>query len=193
MEIPLLLILITIFSLSVLVIFKTIFHRKKFTNMAGMMIAMSMGMSVGLTVGVIVGILISENFFMATILGIAVGMSVGFLAGIPVSIIAVLDGMLSGIMGGMMGAMLGEMIVIEYHDAIVKIMFFLFLSTLLILLHLIQKEVSKKEVTFYTNPLLTIILFGFIFIVLNQLGPIFTDVKTPNDHKQNHIGHHSNE
>ncbi|MDQ0232422.1 hypothetical protein [Metabacillus malikii] len=188
MGVSLFLILISIFSLSVLVIYKVTYHRKKFTNMTGMMIAMSIGMSVGLTVGVIVGIVISDNFFIATILGMAAGFLIGFLTGLPVSIIAVLDGMLSGIMGGMMGAMLGEMITVEYRDAIVKIMIFLFLSTLLILLHLIQKEVSNKEATFYNHPLFIIILYSFIFILLNQLDPIFSDIEAPNE--QNHIEHH---
>ena len=58
MGVSLFLILISIFSLSVLVIYKVTYHRKKFTNMTGMMIAMSIGMSVGLTVGVIVGIIV---------------------------------------------------------------------------------------------------------------------------------------
>ncbi|GAB3796925.1 hypothetical protein [Virgibacillus kimchii] len=188
---PLLLILITIFSLSVLIIYKSFLYRDKITNMVGMMIAMSIGMSIGLTVGVILGILIPDNFFMATILGIVIGMSTGFIAGLPISAMAVLDGLLSGLMGGMMGAMLGEMIAIEYYDSTIKIMFFLFLFTLLILFFVIQKEVNKKESTFYTNPLFIVILFGLIFIVFNQMEPIVTNVDdSPNHH---HIEHHSNE
>lgn len=183
---PLLLILITIFSLSVLIIYKTKTLRDNITNMIGMMIAMTIGMSVGLIIGVIFGILIPDNFFMATILGIIIGMSTGFIAGISVSIMAVLDGVLSGLMGGMMGAMLGEMVAIEYQDSIIKIMFFLFLSTLLMLLYLIQKEVNKKELAFYTNPLFIIILFGLIFVIFNQIGPIFTDVDTPNHNHSEH-------
>src|SRR5699024_12175880 len=125
MSISLFLICLTITLLSSFVVGKTAYNRKQVTCMTGMMIAMTMGMIVGLTVVVVFGILFMDNFFFATILGMIVGMVIGFLAGIPVSVMAVLDGLLSGLMGGMMGAMLGAMIVPEYHEAIVKIMFFL--------------------------------------------------------------------
>src|SRR5699024_9118254 len=97
----------------------------------------------------------------------------GFLSGIPVSVMAVLDGLLSGLMGGMMGAMLGAMIAPEYREAIVKIMFFLFLATLLILLYMIHKELIRIKTAFYMHPLITFVLFEFFIIVFNQLGPIF--------------------
>src|SRR5690625_6506803 len=107
-------------------------------------------MSVCLSIVVIFWILFSGNLFISTVLGMLVGMFVGFLAGVPVSIMAILDGMLSGLMGGMMGAMLGEMITVEYRDAIAKIMFFLFLGTLLILLRMINQEVNKTK-NIYNN------------------------------------------
>ena len=190
MSISLFLICLTITLLSSIVVGKTAYNRKQVTCMTGMMIAMTMGMIVGLTVGVVFGILFMDNFFLATILGMIVGMVIGFLAGIPVSVMAVLDGLLSGLMGGMMGAMLGAMIVPEYHEAIVKIMFFLFLATLFILLYMMQREVSRNKANFYSNPLITIALFGLFFVVFNQLGPIFKDTVSPN---QNHGDHHSNE
>lgn len=151
--------------------------------MAGMMIAMALGMSVGLTAGVIFGILFSGNFFIATVYGILVGMVVGFLAGLPLSLVATLDGMLSGLMGGMMGAMLGEMIQVEYHDAITKIMFFLFLGTFLILIKMINQEVSRNSNS-YKILLITITLFGLIFIAFEQLGPVF--ITDSLEHIHNH-------
>src|SRR5690625_304929 len=170
---------------TIFVISKTIYFRKKITSMTGMMIAMTLGMSVGLTVGVIFAIIFSSNFFIATVLGMLVGMFVGFLAGIPISIMAILDGMLSGLMGGMMGAMLGEMISVEYHDAITKIMFFLFLGILFILLRMINQEVNKTT-NIYNNLLILVILFGFFFIAFDLFDPVFINNDTP---IQNHSGH----
>lgn len=190
MGVSLLLIFLTIILLSFIVVGKTVYNRKRVTCMTGMMIAMTMGMIVGLTVGVMFGILFTDNFFMATILGMVVGMVIGFLAGIPVSVMAVLDGLLSGLMGGMMGAMLGSMIALEYREAIVKIMFFLFLATLLILLYMIQKELNRNKTAFYTNPLITVVLFGLLFLVFNQLGPVFKETNSP---EQNHAENDSNE
>src|SRR5690625_198715 len=190
MGIPLYLIFLTIILLSFIVVGKTVYNRKKVTCMTGMMIAMTMGMIVGLTVGVVFGILFTDNFFMATILGMVVGMTIGFLAGIPVSVMAVLDGLLAGLMGGMMGAMLGAMIAPEYREAIVKIMFFLFLATLLILLYMIQKEINRNETAFYTNPLITVVLFGLFFVVFNQFGLVFKEVGSP---EHNHVEDNSNE
>src|SRR5699024_10553252 len=126
MRISLFLICLTITLLSSFVVGMIAYNRMLVTCLRVMLIAMTIGMIVGLTVGVVFGILFMDNFFLATILGMIVGMVIGFLAGIPVSVMAVLDGLLSGLMGGMMGAMLGAMIVPEYHEAIVKIMFFLF-------------------------------------------------------------------
>src|SRR5699024_3655787 len=84
-----------------------------------------------------------------------------------ISIMAVLDGLLSGLMGGMMGAMLGVMIALDYREAMVKIMFFLFLATMLILIYMIQKEVNGKITAFYRNPLAPVALMGFIYIRIN--------------------------
>ncbi|GAB3797629.1 hypothetical protein [Virgibacillus kimchii] len=112
---PLLLIFITIFSLSLLIIYKNFFYRDKITKMVGMMVAM-----------------------------------------------------------------LGNMIEIEYQNSIVIIMFLLFLSTLLLLLYIIQKEVNKNKLIFYTSPLFIAVLFGLLFIVFNQMGPIFTYEESPN-------------
>ena len=154
--------------------------------MTGMMIAMTLGMSVGLTVGLIFGILFADDLFVATILGMLAGMVAGFLSGVPVSIMAVLDGLLSGLMGGMMGAMLGVMIASDYQEAMVKIMFFLFLATMLILLYMIQKEVNGKITAFYRNPLVSVALMGFLFFVFNQIGPVFTETDSA---EQNHSEH----
>lgn len=182
-------IFIVLIILSIIVIGKTVYYRKKVPCMTGMMIAMTMGMSVGLTVGVILGILFSGNLFLSTILGMVAGMVIGFLAGVPVSIMAVLDGLLSGIMGGMMGSMLGEMIAPEYRGAITQLMFFLFLSTMLILLYMLQKELKRNGAFFYNNPLALIALFGSIFLLFNLLGPIFPETDSTN---QNHIEHSAN-
>jgi len=172
MSLALYLMFFIILLCSILIIYKTIYYNKKITPMAGMMVAMALGMSIGLTTGVILGILISNHFFIATVVGMLVGMFVGFLAGIPVNLIATLDGLLSGLMGGMMGAMLGEMINAEYQDAITKIMFFLFLSTIAILVKMINQEINNKF-NFYKSLLIIVGLFGFIFIALEEMGPIF--------------------
>src|SRR5699024_9664144 len=92
--------------------------------------------------------------------------------GVPINLIATLDGLLSGLMGGMMGAMLGEMITPNYHDVIVKIMFFLFLGTIAILVKMINQEVNN-EVNFYMSLLIIIVFLGLLFVVLEQLGPLF--------------------
>lgn len=166
------LMLFSIVLLSIFVINRTIYYRKKITSMTGMMIAMTLGMSIGLTIGVIFGILFSGNLFISTVLGMLVGLVMGFLAGVPISIMAILDGMFSGLMGGMMGAMLGEMITVEYRDAIAKIMFFLFLGTSLILLCMINQEVNKKT-SFFSNLFITVILFGFFFFAFELFEPVF--------------------
>lgn len=176
---------------SVIIIGRTVYNRKKIACMTGMMIAMTLGMSVGLILGVIFGILLSDNFFAATILGMIVGMTAGFLAGVPVSIMAVLDGLLSGLMGGMMGAMLGVMIAAEYQDAIVKVMFFMILSTFLILIYMMQKEINKNETVFYLNPLFTVILFGFLFFIFNLTGPVFTGAN-PTEHNHAELNESAN-
>ncbi len=175
---PLYLILITILLLSAAAVGKTVYYRKKVTCMTGMMIAMTLGMSVGLIMGLILGIIFSGNLFLSTVLGMLAGIVVGFLAGVPISIMAVLDGLLSGLMGGMMGAMLGEMIAPEFRDAIVKIMFTLFLATMLLLLYMMQKEVRRNETSFFRNPLLTVAILGLFLLLFNQLGPIFPQTMT---------------
>ncbi|MFC0302126.1 hypothetical protein ACFFIS_15305 [Virgibacillus soli] len=157
-------ILLSIVFFSMYVIYKTINYREKLTPMVGMMIAMTLGMSVGLTVGVIVGILLPTNFFIATILGMFVGMIVGFSAGLPFHTIAVLDGLLSGLMGGMMGAMLGNMIDMGYDAAMTKIMFFIFLGTMMILLQMIH-QTAKEKVNLQPYLLITIALFTFYFVI----------------------------
>jgi hypothetical protein len=166
-------IFLVIFLLSSIVIAKTIINRKNIPCMTGMMIAMANGMSVGLVLGVIFGILLTGNLFLTTMIGMVFGMVTGFLSGMPVSLMAVLDGLLSGMMGGLMGAMFGEMISLEYHEAVVKVMFILFFATMLIVINLIQKEVKKKEISFPSNPLILVALFGLIFIIFDQLGPVF--------------------
>lgn len=180
------LMLLCIIALSVYVIGKTVYYRKKIASMAGMMIAMTLGMTVGLVLGVIFGVIFSGNLFMSTIAGMIVGITAGFLAGIPISVMAVLDGLLSGLMGGMMGSMLGEMITMEYHDTIVKIMFFLFLAIVLILIYMIQKEVKGNKIIFNRNPLIPIAIFGLLFVALNYAGPFFTGKDSA---KQNHSEH----
>ncbi|UOR12047.1 plastocyanin/azurin family copper-binding protein [Halobacillus amylolyticus] len=182
------LILVIILLLAGVSVSKTVYYRKKVTCMTGMMIAMTLGMSVGLVMGLILGILFSGNLFLSTVLGMLAGMIVGFLAGLPISIMAVLDGLLSGLMGGMMGAMLGEMITPEYRDAIVKIMFIVFLATMLLLLYMIQKEVKKSDTPLFRNPFITVALFGLIFVVFNQLGPIFPQTISG---QQEHLEHNA--
>src|SRR5690625_329039 len=78
MGIPLYLIFLTIILLSVTVVGKTMYNRKKVTCMTGMMIAMTLGMIVGLIMGVVFGILFLVNFFLATILVLLVGMFLCF-------------------------------------------------------------------------------------------------------------------
>src|SRR5699024_6423487 len=134
MSISLFLICLTITLLSSIVVGKTAYNRKQVTCMTAMMIAMTMGMIVGLTVGVVFGLLLLHNFFLAIIVYMILVMVIEFLVGITVSVMAVLDGLISVLMGGMMWAMFGAMIIPEYDDVIVKIMFFLFLATLFILL-----------------------------------------------------------
>ncbi|OZU89110.1 hypothetical protein CIL03_08860 [Virgibacillus indicus] len=173
---------------SVIIVVKTAYNRTKIPCMTGMMIAMTLGMSVGLLLGVIFGILFTDDFFIATLLGMVTGMAVGFLAGVPVSIMAVLDGLLSGFMGGMMGAMLGAMIAVEYHETIVKIMFFLFLAMVLILIYMMQNEINGKKKSIYQNPLVPVALFGFLFFIFNQTGPLFLSSESA---EHNHSKHNS--
>jgi plastocyanin len=156
--------------------------------MTGMMISMVLGMSVGITVGVILGILYSGNLFYSTIFGMIVGLTAGFLAGIPVSLMAVMDGMLSGLMGGMMGAMLGEMIAPEYRDPLIKMMFLIFVATIMILSRMMQQEFMKNQSSWTNNPVITLLLFGVIFFGYQQLGPTISATQ-PGNQGQDHSQH----
>ncbi|WP_188456905.1 hypothetical protein [Virgibacillus oceani] len=185
MTFPLFVVLLTIFMLAMLVIGQTIYYRNEITKMSGMMIAMGLGMSVGLAVGIIMGIMYSGTLFISTVLGMTIGFTAGFLSGIPINMIAVLDGMLAGIMGGMMGAMLGYMISPEYSDAIVKIMFMLFIATSLILLYIVQEEVNKNR-SLFKNLFIITILFLIFLVGFNQTGPIFQDMNGNEQHEKKH-------
>ena len=68
--------------------------------------------------------------------------------------------------------MLGEMINVEYQDTITKIMFFLFLSTIAILVKMINQEINN-EFNLYKSLLIIVGLFGLLFIALEEMGPIF--------------------
>ncbi|WP_373892942.1 plastocyanin/azurin family copper-binding protein [Virgibacillus natechei] len=160
-----------IFMLSTVIIWKTILHRNKITVMAGMMIAMALGMSAGLTIGVIAGIILSGNLFYSTVLAMILGVIFGFLAGMPISLMAVLDGTLAGIMGGMMGAMLGEMIAPEFQDALIRIMFVLFIATILILFQMMHQEFIKTK-GWLSHPVIMIFGFALFITVYNQIGPL---------------------
>ncbi|ASK61304.1 hypothetical protein CFK37_03480 [Virgibacillus phasianinus] len=166
--------------LTSLAIGSTIYHRRKVTCMTGMMIAMSLGMMVGLTAGVILGILFTGNLFYSTVLGILIGVIVGFVSGLPVSLMAVLDGALSGMMGGMMGAMLGEMIVPEYQDSLIRIMFVLFIALILVLFVMMKEEFMKKRKSILGHPAIILGLFVVFIIGYNQLDPLLTSSKSPN-------------
>ncbi|GLO65088.1 cupredoxin domain-containing protein [Oceanobacillus kimchii] len=163
--------LIVIFMLSTVIIWNTVLHRNKITVMAGMMIAMALGMSAGLTIGVIAGILLSGNLFYSTVLAMILGIIFGFLAGMPISLMAVLDGTLAGIMGGMMGAMLGVMIAPEFQDALIRIMFVIFIVTMLILFRMMHQEFIKTKGLF-DHPAVMIFAFTLFIIMYNQMGPL---------------------
>ncbi|MFZ3576704.1 plastocyanin/azurin family copper-binding protein [Virgibacillus sp. DJP39] len=161
-----------IVSLTICVIGTTIYHRRKISSMVGMMIAMTLGMTVGLTTGVILGILLSGNLFYSTVLGITIGIVVGFLAGLPISMIALLDGSLSGMMGGMMGAMLGEMIMPEYQESAVRLMFLLFVAFTLILLTVMKEEFFNKNKPFMHNKVVVLCFFVVFIVGYNQMNPL---------------------
>src|SRR5690625_441356 len=72
MGMSLYLMLFSIALLSIIVVGKTVYYRKKIDCMSGMMIAMTLGMRVGLIIGVIFGILFSGNFYIIKILLILV-------------------------------------------------------------------------------------------------------------------------
>lgn len=176
-----------IFILMLFIIWETMRHRSKISNMAGMMISMSIGMIGGLTVGVILGVLLLGNLFTSTVLAMLVGVLAGFLAGLPVGLIAVIDGTLAGIMGGMMGAMLGEMIVPEHQETIIRVMFLLFLGIVVILYRMMQQEFIKSK-AIINHPVVMIVIFVLISLGHNQVGPLIPASDSP-DNNNNH--HHS--
>jgi hypothetical protein len=79
---------------------------------------------------------------------------------------AVLDGLLSGAMGGMMGAMLGVMVLSEYRDIIVKLMFLLFVFTLLIVFYILNEELGINHKSILHNHVVMAILIVAFFVFL---------------------------
>jgi len=173
-----------IFILMLFIIWETIRHRRKISNMAGMMVSMSLGMIGGLTVGVILGILLLGDLFSSTILAMLIGVLAGFLAGLPIGLMPVIDGMLAGIMGGMMGAMLGEMIAAEYQETIIRVMFLLFVGIIVILYQMMQQEFIKSKAIF-NHPVTMIVLFFLFTVGYNQVGPLIIP-----SHLSNNGNHH---
>lgn len=177
--------LAVIFILILFIIWETIRHRSKISNMAGMMISMALGMIGGLTVGVILGILLLGDLFSSTILAMLIGILAGFLAGLPIGLMPVIDGALAGMMGGMMGAMLGEMIALEYQETIIRIMFLLFVGIIVILYRMMQQEfINSKAII--NHPVTMIVLFIIITVGYNQVGPLIPSSNSPNN-----SSHHS--
>ncbi|NBJ70651.1 MULTISPECIES: hypothetical protein [Clostridia] len=171
MTMPLMIVIVTVIILSTFVIGITMIYRDRIASMTGMMIAMALGMIVGLTIGVIVGILLMGNLFYSTVISMLVGIVVGCLAGIPVSLLAVLDGTLSGLMGSMMGAMLGEMIMQDYQDPFIRVMFMIFLMTMILILWVIrQTSVESKKL--WNHPFILLIAFVLVIIGFNEIGPL---------------------
>ncbi|WP_179104348.1 plastocyanin/azurin family copper-binding protein [Virgibacillus proomii] len=181
MTTPLIIVVISIFILSALVIGIIIRFRHRITSMTGMMIAMALGMSTGLTIGVIVGIIFAGNLFYSTVIAMLTGVIFGLFAGMPLSLVAVLDGTLSGMMGGMMGAMLGEMIKYDYQDAFIRIMFMFFIATVIILFWMMQQEFIKGK-RLWNHPLVSLIIFVIIMIGFQQLGPFVSSSKSSEHH-----------
>lgn len=178
-----------IFILMLFIIWETIRHRRKISNMAGMMISMSLGMIGGLTVGVILGILLLGDLFTSTVLAMLIGVIAGFLAGLPIGLMPVIDGTLAGIMGGMMGAMLGEMIALEHQETIIRVMFLLFLGMVVILYRMMQQEFIKSK-AIVNHPVVMIVIFVLVSVGYNQVGPLIPASESP-DNSNNH--HHSME
>lgn len=175
MTISLIVTLVVMLSLTLFVLGITWTRKKRITCMTGMMIAMVVGMITGLLGGVIFGVLFNGNLFLSTVVSMTFGMLVGFLAGLPISVMSVMDGMLSGLMGGMMGAMLGEMIPNQYWDAMIKIMFVLFVALMITLFYFIQGETIRKgeehTMEFIRNPLILMLFFLVFFYFYTKLGP----------------------
>lgn len=150
---------------------------KKITHMAGMMAAMSVGMTIGLLAGTILGVVFKGDLFLSTVLGMMAGAIGGGIAGIPFNSYALVDGVLSGVMGGMMGAMLGDMIAPEQSEAMVRIMFVLFVCSQLTMFYILstetEKEAKGKYLRFYKNPTFMAIGVVSFFYLFNQLPPLF--------------------
>ena len=184
--------------LSLVVVIYSVVNQRKITCMTGMMVAMSLGMLVGLLGGVIVGMIFSGNLFLSTIIGMGLGLVAGCLTGLPISTMAVLDGVLSGTMGGMMGAMLGEMIVPDYRDTMIKILFVFFIVTIFTLLYMLQNEVGNNKKTSISkkllqSPVFMVLLIAGFFYWFNQLGPIISEVEDRHDNENIHQNHNQNE
>lgn len=153
------------------IIWCTFFYKKKITEMTGMMIAMVLGMGTGLTIGTIVGFLLPGLLFHSTVIGMIIGMIPGFLAGITTGLKSVLDGIFAGLMGGMMGAMLGEMIGTDYQEALIRIMFLLYVGTMMIVLHMMEEDFIKSN-TLFSRPYILLVTYIFLIIFYPRLGPI---------------------
>lgn len=171
--------LIIMFVCSIFLIFMVIITplKRKITHMAGMMAAMSVGMTIGLLVGTILGVVFKGDLFLSTVLGMMAGAIGGGIAGVPFNSYALVDGVLSGVMGGMMGAMLGDMIAPEQSEAMVKVMFVLFVCSQLTMFYILsietKKEANRKYLRFYKNPILMAIGVVSFFYLFNQLPPLF--------------------
>ncbi|WP_101842567.1 plastocyanin/azurin family copper-binding protein [Halobacillus sp. Marseille-P3879] len=152
-------------------------YREFIPQMTSMVIAMALSMSFGLFIGYISGVLFSGDLFFSTILGMILGMITGFLSGLPSGLLTVIEGMFSGIMGGMMGAMLGEMINPRDQELLLKILFFMCFSTILLLLGLIQAQINMKKN--FNNLLFTMVLYGFVFLSVHSLSPFFSNPSSP--------------
>ncbi|WP_374067969.1 hypothetical protein [Paraliobacillus sp. JSM ZJ581] len=177
--------LLTIVALYILFLLKTVKHRKKITCMTGMMISMASGMSIGLIAGVLLAIYFSGNLFISTVLGMLIGIVAGLLPGLFISMMAVLDGILSGAMAGMMGAMLGEMVFADYRGILVKLMFLLFVFTLLIVFYILNEELGISHKSIFRNHVVLPILIVVFFVIFNQLGPLFLEDNINQNHSHN--------
>lgn len=179
---------ITFFIIIVVVVFiiwNTIYYRYNITPMSGMMISMVLGMGAGLTIGVIIGILLSGNLFYSTVLAMMIGIAIGFLSGIATGMIAVLDGIFAGLMGGMMGAMLGEMVATDHQDAIIRLLFLLFIGTIIILYCMMQQDIIKSK-SWFSKPIVLLLFYIVIIVGYDQLGPIITTSQLSNSQNHQH-------
>ncbi|WP_203247682.1 plastocyanin/azurin family copper-binding protein [Sporosarcina beigongshangi] len=125
------------------IVILSVFWRKKFRTMQGMMISMFFGMNVGLTAGVLLGATYQGNLFLSTTLSMVIGVVAGTLCGVCFGILPVLEGVMAGLMGGMMGAMLGEMIRVEQSLQLIRLFLFLSIGTIFIMVILKTSKNSK--------------------------------------------------